>query len=442
MNYFPVSGVSGKIKVDGEKVDLKDIELVTASAEDKMFALLPHNFNEGSVVVLNGEIHILGSQIYNGSSRTYYNTHYKWDDGTWVQVSTLPYTFAAGAAVVLNGEIHILGGYNNAGHYKWNGSTWTQASNLPYAGRWVKAVVLNDEIHLLGAYDSPDTQKHYKWDGSVWTEVSTLPYGFTYGTAVVLDNEIHALGIGIANADYHYKWDGSTWEKVSDMPFVSQRGSAVVLDDEIHYMGYDGSNKHYKWNGSTWEQLPKIYISGITWNFMCGGAAVYENGIHVMGGSSNNYGSKFHARLQVKNFTISVKKNDIIDESEHKTIAQLSDGERLLLGLLGKRVQATVSANDAQNAQPTSSIFFVNDTSNISSVNCTVGGNNSYVHAYVFGAAFTSIGTAERETNGSTTFTVEVSQSAYSTTQPEATITINSFTTTDGKVHTADNLNY
>lgn len=299
MNYFPVGGVSGKIKVDGEKVDLRNIKLVAANVEDTAFTSTPYRFYDGSVVVLDGEIHILGSQTH-GSDWTYYNTHYKWKDGTWVQVSTLPYSFAAGAAVVLNGEIHILGGYNGnyLGHYKWDGSTWTEASILPYTGRWIKAVVLNGEIHLLGTYDSPNTQKHYKWDGNTWTEVSTLPYGFDYGSAVVLNNEIHALGI--ANGGYHYKWDGSTWTKVSDLPseFKQIHFPSVVLNNEIHIF----NNYHYKWDGSTWSGT-NIHTSQQICN---GGAAVYENGIHVIGGGTNNSGSSNHNRLHVKRFVVSI----------------------------------------------------------------------------------------------------------------------------------------
>ena len=69
---------------------------------------LPYGFYSGSAVILNGEIHILGSR-YNSGSSSYGTKHYKFNGTSWVQVSTLPYTFYEGAAVVLNNEIHILG---------------------------------------------------------------------------------------------------------------------------------------------------------------------------------------------------------------------------------------------------------------------------------------------------------------------------------------------
>ena len=104
-------------------------------------------------------------------------------------VSTLPYAFQDGSAVVLNNEIHILGGQSFGGyHYKFNGSSWTSVSALPYDFYRGSAVVLNGEIHILGgSYDSSSYTSHYKFNSttSPWTEVSTLPYDFYSGNAVV-----------------------------------------------------------------------------------------------------------------------------------------------------------------------------------------------------------------------------------------------------------------
>ena len=50
-----------------------------------------------------------------------------------IKVSTLPYSFGHGSAVVLNNEIHILGSastYEERKHYKWNGSSWKRVSTL------------------------------------------------------------------------------------------------------------------------------------------------------------------------------------------------------------------------------------------------------------------------------------------------------------------------
>ena len=99
----------------------------------------------------------------------------------------LPYNFYNGSAVVYNNEIHILGSsdssINTTKHYKYNGSSWTSVSTLPYNFNYGSAVVHNNEIHILGGGNGQT--KHYKYNGSSWTSVSTLPYNFYYGSAVV-----------------------------------------------------------------------------------------------------------------------------------------------------------------------------------------------------------------------------------------------------------------
>ena len=211
---------------------------------NKSVSTLPYSFYNGCAVVLNGEIHILGT---NDSSN--YTKHYKWNGSSWTFVSTLPYDFYYGSAVVLNGEIHILGGntYPYTQHYKWNGSSWISVSTLPYNFYNGAAVVLNGEIHILGSGSNNNLTRHYKWNGSRWTSVSTLPYNFYQGSAVVLNNEIHILG-GVGGYTSHYKWDGSSWTSVNTLPYNFYSGSAVIFNNQIHILGSINESytkKHY-----------------------------------------------------------------------------------------------------------------------------------------------------------------------------------------------------
>ena len=249
---------------------------------------LPYDFYSGSAVVLNNEIHILGS--YDTSSRT---KHYKWNGSSWVSVSTLPYNFYNGFAVVLNDEIHILGSGNSSyvtKHYKWSGSSWVSVSTIPYGFYSGSAVVLNGEIHILGSNSATSAQKnHYKWSGSTWSFVSTLPYNFVNGFAVVLNGEIHILGSS-SNSSHvtnHYKWSGSSWSFVSTLPYGFRNGRAVVLNDEIHIFGgsYDTSSrtKHYKWNGSSW-----VSVSTLPYSFYNGFVEVLNGEIHIVGSSDTS----------------------------------------------------------------------------------------------------------------------------------------------------------
>ena len=89
-------------------------------------------------------------------------------------ISTIPFYFSGGSAVVLNGEIHVLGtsdGSNNRQHYKWNGSSWTKASTLPYKFYYGAAVILNGEIHIFGGTGASYNKNHYKWNGTSWVNI-------------------------------------------------------------------------------------------------------------------------------------------------------------------------------------------------------------------------------------------------------------------------------
>ena len=248
---------------------------------NKSVSTLPYNFYGGSAVILNNEIHILGSM--NSETK-----HYKWDGTSWTSVSTLPYRFNYSSAVVLNNEIHILGsGTSTTKHYKWDGSSWTSVGTLPYDFYRGSAVVLNGEIHILGSGNSSYNFMHYKFDGTSWTSVSTLPYSFYEGSAVVYNNEIHILGSNSTGntRKYHYRFNGSSWVSVSTLPYSFYEGSAVVFNNEIHLLGGNNDKTaHYKWDGSSWTS-----VGTLPYNFVNGLAVVYNNRIHILGSENSSY---------------------------------------------------------------------------------------------------------------------------------------------------------
>ena len=245
------------IVVDGKPIG-KEFELINVGERwmnMKIQNSLPYNFYNGSAVVFNNEIHILGS-----ADSSSYTKHYKFNGTTWTQVSTIPYNFSIGSAVVFNNEIHILGSSHSgsySNHYKFNGRSWTQVSTLPdyfYAG---SAVIYNNEIHILGGARYSSYTKHHKYNGRSWTQLSNLPYNFYYGSAVVYNNEIRILG-GIGGESDYYKYDSSSWTQVSTLPYSFYNGSAVVHNNEIHILGSIDSSSytnHYKSH--------KIYIMNI-----------------------------------------------------------------------------------------------------------------------------------------------------------------------------------
>ena len=238
---------------------------------------LPIEFGNGSAVLYNNEIHILGS-----SASAYRTSHYKWTGTEWVEVSTLPYEFYYGSAVVFNGEIHILGGSGSSSgkkkHYKWNGSEWVSVSTLPYMFRNGVAVVYNNEIHIMGSEESSYYTSHYKWNGSSWSEVGELPYSLYTASAVIYNNELHVLGSYDSNHDTsHYKWNGSTWTSVSTLPQKLSNGHALVVGTDIYMIQWD---EFYKYDGTSWSTVPEVPA-----NVYEGCSVVLDGVIYVMGSS-------------------------------------------------------------------------------------------------------------------------------------------------------------
>ena len=273
--------IDNSVKVDYDfNLTLSNVSWVDTSA-------IQRNFYNGSAVIFNNEIHILGGQ---GQSLK----HHKYDGSSWSKVSDLPYNFQNGSAVVLNNEIHILGGTNSTYfkyHYKYDGASWSEVSTLPYDFQNGSAVVFNNEIHILGSTNSPYFKYHYKYDGASWTSVSDLPYNFQNGSAVVLNNEIHILGGDYSSAHYkkHYKWNGSTWTSVSTLPYNFYNGDAVVYNNEIHILGGNGGiNTYCKYNGSSWSNL-----ASIPYYFTGGSAVELNNEIHILG---SNYSSTYYTK--------------------------------------------------------------------------------------------------------------------------------------------------
>ena len=243
---------------------------------------LPYGINDGSAVIFNDEIHIMGG----GSSNSYRRYHYKWNGTEWVSVSTLPYSFYQGSAVVYNDEIHIMGSYGDLrSHYKWNGTEWISVSTLPYNLYDGSTVVYNDEIHIFGG--SYDKTAHYKWNETEWVSVSTLPFEFYNSSAVIYDDEIHLTGGTGFGHKYHYKWNGTEWVSVSTLPYSMLNRPTVVYNDEIHILGSNSDRTaHHKWNGTEWVSVSTLPKATNDYSI----AVVLGGSIHLLSVTGSNSG--------------------------------------------------------------------------------------------------------------------------------------------------------
>lgn len=270
MGFYKKSG--GGVLIDGKPVP-GAVNFESFGFSFISHSNLPFHLETGGAVVLNDEIHILGGKQSTSS-------HYKWNGETWVNVSTLPYSFYNGGCVVFNGEIHILtNGLNTTHHYKYNGSKWVTASTLPtnIAKAGARAVVFRDEIHVV--YDT----YHYKWNGSAWTSDVALPKSAIESAMVVYDNEIHVMG-GSGTFSMHYAFNGTNWRNVSTLPGNFVYTSAVVDGGICLFCNTSSSLANYKWNGTAWTQLDNL-----PHNFQCGSPVIYNENIHLLGGTSPYY---------------------------------------------------------------------------------------------------------------------------------------------------------
>lgn len=122
-------------------------------------------------VVLNNEIYI--AFAYNNGGQTT-PKFIKWNGSTWTELSVPWALWNNGLMVVLNDEIHVLEGKGwnysqdppvvTGRHYVWNGSTWNNigligfpniynnAMNI-YSINSGSAIVLKGQIHVFGAKD-------------------------------------------------------------------------------------------------------------------------------------------------------------------------------------------------------------------------------------------------------------------------------------------------
>lgn len=283
----PGGGGDAYVTTIDDVVQERDLDFVSMSFEE---ISLPYDFYQGSAVILNGEIHILGG--YDSTEEGNCKNHYKYDGGSWVRVSTLPYAFIRGSAVVYNDEIHILGGWgwydSNAPkkHYKWNGTSWTPVSTLPFDLISGAALMYKGELNILGS------TYHYKLNGTDWVSVSTMSYDISEGSVVVYNNEIHTL-----SQTRHYKYDGYYWYGVSTLPYTFYRGSAIVDKDNVLHIigGYNTYTAHYTWDGTSWNEDIDLLIP---YYFCYGCSLLYNNNIHLLGTNVSGSRSKHYKQSQ------------------------------------------------------------------------------------------------------------------------------------------------
>lgn len=197
---IPLKQVEGCVVYDNKIFIFGSTKVYTWDGNEwSEFTSLPYVFSEGSVVIYNDEIHLLGtSSTYNANGTTgmaNQTNHYKWNGEAWVSVSSIPMMFYGGGAVVFDGKIHIFGGYaNNNRYYTWDGNSWTREEDLPTEAQVyeVPVVVYDNKINIIKGY-------RYELVGNTITKKEFVTnQNLQLSQATVLGRRIYLTG-GVGN---------------------------------------------------------------------------------------------------------------------------------------------------------------------------------------------------------------------------------------------------
>ena len=305
--YVGVNGVArnvvkGYVGVNGVAQQFFPSQVVPDTWES--ISTLPIDFYQGTAVVYNDKIHILGGQDNP-------TAHYAWDGSSWSEIAELPWNFTFGSAVVYNNEIHAFGptpGFPYIGyHYKFNGTQWTQDTNVPYSFNGNnRAVIYDGDAYTMCTNYGRDSQFSYcaKWNGS-WTKFGNGDNS-VYSNACVYNNLIYMMGRSGDNSKY-MSYDGTNFSALTSIDpntqFNFKNGAVVEYKGKMHIIGGNGSgypnsgeagknyNNHYTWDGVN----SLVHVADLPYKFYGCPAVVYRGRIHIFGGYSSDDKKKHYA---------------------------------------------------------------------------------------------------------------------------------------------------
>ena len=257
---------------------------------------LPFDLEEGSAVVHEGEIHVLGGSKFKTND---YAKHIKFNGTEWETVSTLPNRADTNSAVEYHGDIYLI----RSNHfYKWDGVTWTELTP-PYnstSSTW-KLTVYSDRIYAIG---SDSTSAIYYYDGSTWTDTNKSMGSAEYRGRITSGDYIYAVG-SVNNSTAlttvtKYDANSNTFTSLTVIPYDSYKSIAECINGELHVLGtlsrtyesvspntvylYNQSFYHYVLRNNVWVRLNDVPHA-------CGGGAsvVIDDCICVIGSGVYTY---------------------------------------------------------------------------------------------------------------------------------------------------------
>jgi hypothetical protein len=258
-------------------------------------ATIPADFTFPGVVVLNGQIHIMGGGGSNGATKL----HYAYDptSDTWSQKADLPYVAQQPAAAAANGKIHFFGGgFPNSGSpvddhvvYDPASDTWTIAADLTQPRAIHYGVSFNDEVYSLAGQGMATLFQVYDEANDQWIDKANLPDNqFWYGAHVATEENIYRFcGGGYTaprSAVHRYNPDLDSWTKLADFPLAvhglsgAAIGSSIVLGGG--YANFGELDEMYMYHTETfqYENLPPMPIGRVYHKIVAIDSCIYAVG--------------------------------------------------------------------------------------------------------------------------------------------------------------------
>lgn len=138
------------------------------------------------------------------------NGAWKWDDGSWAQLTINNPESIIAANIDGNADDEIVMDFGAVGLWLWNGGTWTQLSGL------------NADLMTAGDVDADASDEVvcdfgssglWLWDGGAWTQLSGVDAG--YITTADTNGTGGAEVIGSFGALGLWSWSGGLWTQLS-----------------------------------------------------------------------------------------------------------------------------------------------------------------------------------------------------------------------------------
>lgn len=258
---------------------------------------------------------IIYNDVFYIFTRTYI---YHLNDQNWItnENYTLPKPFYNGSAVVYDEKIHILGGDEySKDHYSFDGINWSLESNMGFTPREKNesALLYNNKIYIPGI-EQNDSYRFYYFDNGSWIKGPIIPTiserSMKINCMIVYNNKIHIFGgawYTYTDYDKHYSYDGTEWVEENDLEngTGTESSSIVVYNNKIYIIG--GRNElsvpYLKMIEIYYDDINSKYIQNeinIPYQFISGAAVVYHDKIHIFGGSYGNTGRNHYSYDGVK----------------------------------------------------------------------------------------------------------------------------------------------